>query len=296
MTTSRLDLSQGDIPAQIQANLIAYMRLFAGLPGVVTHDSDDLYWIISHKPAPGNVILRARWSEAEAEQRIDDLFAEIGQHLDQIDWLVYPGDQPSDLGKRLGARGMPGGRAGNWLWMRLKEDAPPPLTPSRPTSSDMQGERPNKLGGGGTKAKLSGVEGFHIEQVRDDAMMLEWLHATEAGFGGEESIFYDAYARHGYGDDAFSLHYIGYVDDTAVTSATLLDAGGCAAIYDVSTPPEYRGRGFGGAITHALMGEIQRRGYAESWIWSSDMAQSVYRKLGYVDADFGVCEHTWKNK
>ena len=266
MTASTLDLAHGEMPAQIQANLIAYMRLFAGLPGVVTHDSDDLYWLISHKGAPGNSILRARWSEAEAEQRIDDLFAEIGQHLDQIDWMVYPGDQPSDLGKRLEARGMPGGRAGNWLWMQLASLGASPVVP----------------------------EGFHIERVRDDAMMVEWLHATEAGFGGEELIFYDAYARHGYGADAFSLHYIGYLGDKAVTSATLLDAGGCAAIYDVSTPPEFREQGFGGAITHALMREIQRRGYAESWIWSSDMAQSIYRKLSYVDADFGVREHEWR--
>jgi GNAT superfamily N-acetyltransferase len=266
MTSALLDLSASEIPDQIQGNLIAYMRLFAGLPGVVTHDSDDLYWLISHKPAPGNVILRARWPEADVEKRIDALFSEIGQHIDQIDWMVYPGDQPADLGKRLEARGMPGGRAGNWLWMKLESLGASPIVP----------------------------DGFRIEQVRDDAAMLAWLHATEAGFGGEESIFYDAYARHGYGDDAFSLHYIGYLDDTPVTSATLLDAGGCAAIYDVSTPPAFRKQGFGGAITHALMREIQRRGYAESWMWSSNMAKSVYQKLGYVDAEFGLREHEWR--
>jgi len=32
-------------------------------------------------------------------------------------------------------------------------------------------------------------------------------------------VFSDAYARHGYGPDAFSLHYIGYADDAPVTSA-----------------------------------------------------------------------------
>ena len=108
MTSTRLDLSGGEIPGQIQENLIAYMRLFAGLPGVVTHDTEDLYWMISGGGAPGNSILRARWSDEDAEQRIDALFAEIGQHIDQIDWMVYPGDQPSNLGKRLEARGMPG--------------------------------------------------------------------------------------------------------------------------------------------------------------------------------------------
>src|SRR4051794_14898999 len=116
MTSALLDLSQTEIPAQIQANLIAYMRLFAGLPGTVIHDSEDLFWIVTGDHAPGNAILRVRWPEAGVEKQIDDLFAEIGQHIDPIDWMVYPGDQPPDLGKRLEARGMPGGRAGNWLW------------------------------------------------------------------------------------------------------------------------------------------------------------------------------------
>ena len=91
MTSAFPDRSASETPAQIQANLIAYMRLFSGLPDVVEHDSDDLYWMVSHKGAPGNSILRARWPEAEAEKRIDALFAEIGQHIDQIDWMLYPG-------------------------------------------------------------------------------------------------------------------------------------------------------------------------------------------------------------
>src|SRR5579872_6850019 len=79
--------------------------------------------------------------------------------------------------------------------------------------------------------------GFHIERVRDDKRMAEWIRVSEAGFGSELGCFYDAYARHGYGPEAFSLHYIGYLEDTPVTSGTLLEAGGCASIYDLSTPP-----------------------------------------------------------
>jgi len=78
-----------------------------------------------------------------------------------------------------------------------------------------------------------------------------------------------------------------------VTFGTLLDAGGGASIYDVSTPPEYRGKGFGGVMTHDLMQQIRDRGYHETWIWSSNMAQGLYRKLGFVDADFGLREYAW---
>lgn len=260
-----IDLSHTDKPRQIQANLIAYMRLFADLPGTTMVDAES-FWFISGKPAPGNIILRTSWDAHRSDALIDAMFAQIGQHIDEIGWMVFPNDQPADLGKRLEARGMPGGMGGNWLWTDLTSLAAAPTV------------APN----------------FHIEQVRDDTAMATWTRLSEQGFGsGDLSIFYDAYARHGYGPEAFSLHYIGYVDDTPVTSGGLLDAGGWATIYDLSTPPAYRGRGFGGALTHALMQMIRERGYEDTWIWASAMAKSLYQSLGFVEAEFGMREHVW---
>src|SRR5258708_3787631 len=259
-----LDLSGTEKPRQIQQNLIEYMRLFAGLPGTTMVEAES-FWFVSHKPAPGNDILRARWSADHAEERIDAMFHEIGRHIDHIKWLVFPGDHPTDLGKRLEARGMPGGPAGNWLWADLTSLSSSPTMP----------------------------QNFRIEQVCDDQILAEWVRASEEGFGGELAIFHDAYARHGYGPASFSLHYIGYLGDTPVTSGTLLDAGGCAAIYDLSTPPAFRRQGFGSALTHFMMQEIRNRGYADTWIWSSDIGKNVYQELGFVDAEVGVREHSW---
>lgn len=260
-----LDFSATDKPRRIQDNLIAYMRLFADLPGVITVD-DGSFWIIYDKGAPGSIILRINWIPASIEPQIDALYAQIGQYTDGIDWMVFPEDQPADLGRRLEARGMPGGPAGNWLWADLSGMGAPPAAPA----------------------------GFRIEQVRDDRRMAQWTELSTAGFEEDESIFHLAYTRHGYGDDAFSLHYIGYLDDVPVTSATLLDAGGWATIYDLSTPPAHRKQGFGGAMTYALLRETLNRGYTDTWIWSSNMAKPLYQSLGFVDADFGIREHTWK--
>ena len=71
-------------------------------------------------------------------------------------------------------------------------------------------------------------------------------------------------------------------------------AGGIASVYDVSTPPALRRRGFGGAITFATLQEARRQGYDYAWIWSSQMGKSVYSKLGFVAADFGVREYQWR--
>ncbi len=264
---SPLDFSGTEKPRQIQENMIEYMRLFAGLPGMALYDAES-FWFVSNKSAPGNVILRTRFDTSRTEEQIDALLEQIGQYSDQIDWFVFPDDHPSDLGKRLEARGMPSGPGGNWLWTDLTSLSTDPTAPDH----------------------------FRIERVRDDQMLAEWVRISEVGFGEELAIFYDASARHGYGPDAFSLHYIGYLDDTPVTAGTLLDAGGCATIYDVSTPPAFRRKGFGGAITHALMQEIRNRGYGDTWIWSSNMAKSVYQKLGYVEVDFGLREHTWRRQ
>jgi GNAT superfamily N-acetyltransferase len=139
-------------------------------------------------------------------------------------------------------------------------------------------------------------DNFHIQLVCDTTMLEAWKQISAEGFGGNTQIYYDAYARHGFGSDACSLHYIGYLDDQAVTSSTLLLAGGIASVYDVSTPPALRRQGFGGAITFATLQEARQRGYKHAWIWSSQMGKSVYSKLGFVAADFGVREYRWRKR
>jgi hypothetical protein len=57
---SPLDLSRTEKPRQIQENMIVYMRLFAGLPGVTMYDA-EVFWLVSNKPAPGDNILRTQW-------------------------------------------------------------------------------------------------------------------------------------------------------------------------------------------------------------------------------------------
>ncbi len=250
----------------MQENLIAYFHIFAGLPGTTFVD-EDVTWFVSAKDEPGNHVLRTCISGNSIDRRIDEIIAQFSQYTDQIDWLVFPSCQPADLGKRLEARGMKAGLGGTWMLADLT--AALPSTPSVP-------------------------DNFHIGHVSDTTMLEVWKQISSEGFGGDTQIHYDAYARHGFEPDACSLHYIGYLDDQPVTSSTLLAAGGIASVYDVSTPPALRRQGFGGAITFATLQEARQRGYQSAWIWSSQMGKSVYRKLGFVAADFGVREYQWR--
>ncbi len=252
---------------RIQENLLAYFRLFAGQPGMTVADQ-DVVWFVNGEGEPGNHVLRARIPGASVEARIDEVMEEIGRHTDHIDWLVFPSCQPADLGKRLKARGMSEGPGGTWMSADLASPSSAPALP----------------------------DGFRMAHVIGNDMLAEWKRLSGAGFGGDMQIFYDVYARHGYGSEAFSLHYIGYLGDEPVTSSTLLLAGGIAGIFDVSTPPAFRGKGFGGAITLAMMQEARQRGYHDAWIWSSEMGKGVYSKIGFVVADFGIREYQWRRR
>ena len=62
---------------------------------------------------------------------------------------------------------------------------------------------------------------FHIQHVTDITMLEAWRQISAEGFGGDAQIHYNAYARYGFGPDACSLHYIGYLGDQPVTSELL---------------------------------------------------------------------------
>ena len=267
---------------QVQENLITYFRLFAGLPGI-THTEADVTWFVSTRGLPGNHVLRTDLSDTSADRRIDEVISEIGQQADQFDWFVFPNCRPADLGARLAARGAAGGPDGTWqlagqvggpggTWMiadLAMRSAPPPVPP-----------------------------GFHIKPVQDRGMLREWQQISVKGFGSKDDyqIFYDVYARHGFGPEAQALHFIGYLADEPVTSSTLLLAGGSASVYNVSTPEALRRQGFGGAITYAALEAAQARGYRSAWIWSSALGRGVYRKLGFAVTDFGIREYQWQRR
>jgi GNAT superfamily N-acetyltransferase len=249
---------------RMQANMIAYFRLFAGLPGVTVVDG-DVFWTVTESGAPGDQVLGAWLDGPDVEARIDAVLREIGRHTQLIEWMVFPGCRPADLGARLASRDMPSGPGGIWMYMAL------PTPPEGRATPD----------------------GFRAELVRSPAELDIWRHVSTEGFQADASAHAAAYLRHGFGANACSLHFIGYQGESPVTSATLLLAGGIAGLWDISTPPDMRGRGYGEAITRHMLREAHERGCADAWVWSSQMGRGVYERAGFVQGDFGVREYTW---
>jgi ribosomal protein S18 acetylase RimI-like enzyme len=266
---------------QIQENFITYFRIFAGIPGI-HYVEGAATWIATDEGAPGAQMFKSNFPDEAVDQHIDAVITEMGQYTSEIDWMVFPGCRPANLGERLAARALAGGpdgrwklvgdipgMGGNWMFVDLTALQPAPVIP----------------------------EHFRIVRVQNESMLEAWRQISSEGFGGGSyDNFYQAYARHGFTADGLAHHYIGYLGEQPVTSGTLLLAGGSASIYNVSTPAHLRRQGFGGAITYAMLKEMERRGYTWSWIWASPLGRSVYARLGFITTDFGVREYQWRRQ
>jgi hypothetical protein len=259
MPAAQIPSANHEWAAQVQRNFIAYFRHFAGLPGI-TFSEGEVTWVAS-RGAPGSMVLSTQLADGEADQQIEETLRRIGRHTDEVDWFVFPGCRPTDLGPRLLKQDKAGGPDGKWMlygdiggpggtWMVADLSVMPPCPPV--------------------------PDGFHVKR----------------GFGASDySAFQAAYARHAFGPLAHAIHFIGYLGDEAVTSSTLLIAGGSASAYNVSTPTVQRRRGFGGAVSHAALQAAHNRGYRSTWIWSSPLGKSVYAGLGFVVTNFGIREY-----
>jgi GNAT superfamily N-acetyltransferase len=80
---------------------------------------------------------------------------------------------------------------------------------------------------------------------------------------------------------AETAYLVGYVGDEPVTSALGIAAGGAMAVFGVTTVPEHRGRGYGRAVTAAVVDAAARLGVDLAWLQASAMGEPLYREMGF---------------
>jgi hypothetical protein len=99
----------------VQENFIAYFRIFAGVPDITFVEEDTGAWIVSVGVAPGNQVIKTNFAQGLAAERIDEILRRIGRYANAVDWMIWPGDQPDNLGPLLAERGAAGGPGGEWV-------------------------------------------------------------------------------------------------------------------------------------------------------------------------------------
>jgi ribosomal protein S18 acetylase RimI-like enzyme len=76
-------------------------------------------------------------------------------------------------------------------------------------------------------------------------------------------------------------HYLGWMGNTPVGTASLVLFDGVAGVWNVGTLSEYRHRGVAATLMHHILSEARALGYQQSMLLASNDGQPLYERLGY---------------
>jgi N-acetylglutamate synthase len=106
------------------------------------------------------------------------------------------------------------------------------------------------------------------------------LAVAAEGFGVSEDFLAPLYMLEVTGLNGFEV-YLGRIEGRDVTTAISYAVDGDVGIFNVATPAEHRGRGYGAAITSHAVREGFAAGAEFAYLQSSPIGESVYRRVGF---------------
>lgn len=245
-------------PAAIEENIVEFFRAFGKVaPNATVHDAADVFYSLTSVAFPVfNSVLRARLSAAEAETTIASLRAAARERNVPLLWWVGPGSSPSDLGRRLVARGF--AHASTLPGMSADLDA---LAEPEPGTPELTIARVTDASTARLWAKLL-CDGFAMPQFAGDAL-------------------YDFTLATGFSHEAPLRNYVAWWNGMPVATSSLFTAAGVAGIYNVATVRAARHRGVGRAMTLRAMLDAKNRGFRAAILQASSAGIRVYESLGF---------------
>lgn len=122
---------------------------------------------------------------------------------------------------------------------------------------------------------------LEIRQVRDVSERLSWERTAALGFQMSDPNFFDRLATPQSLATKGLTYYLGICAGKPVATSILYESDSIAGIYGVSTVPEFRGRGFGAAMSAFAVREGFQRGCDLSSLQASPIGFPVYLKMGF---------------
>lgn len=130
------------------------------------------------------------------------------------------------------------------------------------------------------KNKEKGVE-LKIEFVTDSNQLQEWLTLVERELMGSHKL--DPQIFQSLLQSSNCFFYLGYADQTPVSTALLFTAKDEGGIYLVSTDSQHRKKGFGYQITNECLVKASELGCKGVHIQATDAGKNVYKSLGFKE-------------
>jgi hypothetical protein len=124
------------------------------------------------------------------------------------------------------------------------------------------------------------VDGLMISAVDEDEQRTLATETAAAGFGAPLSIFEPIYRKQVLATDGVRA-YLAYAGEDAVSTSIGYTLGDTVGIFNVATPEDHRGQGYGAAVTVAAAHGGFADGAELAWLQASELGFPVYRRLGF---------------
>ena len=258
-----------------------------GLSGGELDERDELS---RHHSFPTNPMFKGVWRSRLTPDRVDDAIDDTiawfeARHAPFFFWWTGASTTPADLGKRLQARGL--------LDMAEQQVALAPGIKQTEQGAPCMAADLHRM----NETALTAVPaGFCIEEVATEAA----LHDFKRVFVESNEIpewagqaWVDATQAIGIGKTPWRM-FVGYLAGQPVATNMLFNAAGVASVYAVGVVPSARGRGIGGAITLKPLLEARAEGFRCGVLFSTEMGQSVYERIGFQATGTRINRYLWR--
>jgi len=128
-----------------------------------------------------------------------------------------------------------------------------------------------------------------LRVIENEADLFKWVDAVNKAFDINDNP--ELYLKLFSDNDI--VFYAGYDSDKIVATTMLFHYGDIAGIHQVGTLKEYRGKGFGTALTNKAFYDAKLKGCTFGVLQASEMGKRVYSKVGLTE--YCIVRH-WEYK
>lgn len=133
------------------------------------------------------------------------------------------------------------------------------------------------LGADTTSGRAGGLE---VTAARGSADLRAFVECAGASYGHDPELIEALVGPAAVADDGFRL-YLGRADGRCVAISVGVRDGGTVGVYFVGVRPEFRGRGFGRALTERVLTEGAASGAETAVLQATPAGLPVYTRMGF---------------